>query len=173
MKIFNIDIDFDTSDYNQATPLHYACMKKDSDVAIHLIERFPDKINILGLNGWHVLHYACQFGHLELLNHIFRNRDFDIDFNVADQNGHTPLHDACYNGQFEVVKFLLENSKEKGIDVYKKANNQKTAEDLARRKGHANILELLEAWTLQETIEARHLESDKSRYETLWKKHNL
>ena len=112
---------------------------------------FPEKINILGLNGWHVLHYACQFGHLELLKHIFGNQDFDIDFNVGDQNGSTPLHDACYNGQFEVVKFLLENSKEKGIDIYKKVNNQ-TAQDIAEEQGHNNILEILEAWTLQETI---------------------
>ena len=88
-----------------------------------------------------------------MLKYIFGNQDFDIDFNVAHQSGRTPLHIACYNGQFEVVKFLLENSKEKGIDIYKKANDQKTAQDLAKEKGHNNILEILEAWTLQEIIE--------------------
>ena len=154
LEKFNIDINFDTSDNNQSTPLHYACMNKTSDVAICLLERFPEKINILAQNNWHVLHYSCQYGHLELLKYIFGNQDFDIDFNIADQGGYTPLHIACYCGQFEVVKFLLVNSEKTGIDIYKKANDQRTAEDLARYNGHDNILELLEAWTLQETIEA-------------------
>ena len=60
------------------------------------------------------------------------------------------LHIACDHGHFEVVKFLLKNSKEKRINIFKKTNNQMTAEDLAKEEGHNNILELLEAWTLQE-----------------------
>ena len=99
------------------------------------------------------MHYACQFGHLELLKYIFGNQDFDIDFNISTQDGDTPLHIACSHGQFEVVKFLLENSKEKEIDIYKKANDQMTAQGLAIIKGHNNILGLWCAWTLQETIE--------------------
>ena len=76
---------------------------------------------------------------------------------------------------------MLENSKEKGIDIYKKANDQKTAQDLAKEEGHNNILELLEAWnrawnralTLQKTIEATeaNLKANKSEMETLRRKH--
>ena len=144
-------------------------------MAVRLLERFPDKINILGQNGFHILHYACQFGHLESLKYIFGNQDFDIDFNTATQHGSTPLHIACSNGQFEVVKFLLENSKKKRIDVFKKTNNQRTAEDLARQKGHENVLELLEIWTLPKTIETAEakLKADKSKLETLRRKHHL
>ena len=90
---------------------------------------------------------------MELFKYIFGNQDFDIDFNVANQNGFTPLHYACYNGHYEVVKFLLEISNEKEIDIYKKDNYQRTAEDLARQKGHKDILELLEIWTLTKKIE--------------------
>ena len=49
-----------------------------------------------------------------------------------DHIGRTPLHIACFYGQYEVVKFLLENSKEKGIDIAKKNIHQATAEDYAR-----------------------------------------
>ena len=119
LEKFNINIDFDTPDNNQFSPLHWASTNKTSDVAIHLLERFPDKINVLDQDGYHILHYACQDGHLQLLKYIFGNQDFDIDFNIAGQDGCTPFHIACYNGQFEVVKFLLEKSKEKGIDIYK------------------------------------------------------
>ena len=105
-----------------------------------------------------------------------------IDFNVADQIGDTPLHRACYNGHFEVVKFLLENSNEKEIDIYKKNNNQRTAEDLARLKGHKDILELLEIWTLSKRLETLRkkyhsearkakFEEDKARLKELKRKH--
>ena len=68
------------------------------------------------------------------------------------------LHIACDHGHFEVVKFLLKNSKEKRINIFKKTNNQMTAEDLAQLNAHNNVLELLEdwnhAWNLQIAIEA-------------------
>ena len=104
----------------------------------------------------------CKYGLLDLLKFIVENPDFNIDFNVVNQYGNTPLNIACYNGQFEVAKFLLDNSNEKEIDIYKKNNYQQTAEDLARFKGHKDILELLEIWTLPKRIEA-----EKARLETL------
>ena len=70
---------------------------------------------------------------------------FNIDFNVKSTAGSTPLHLACCHGQFEVVKYLLENSKLKGIDITTKNNHQRTPEDLARQKGHSDILELLKS----------------------------
>merc|ERR1712045_928718 len=117
---------------NQRTPIHYACMR-NSDLAIRLLERFPDEINFVDQDGWHALHHACQHGHLELVKYIFRNQDFDIDFNVATfESGMTPFHFACYAGELKVAKFLLMNSKEKIIDIWRKTNDQRTAVDLAR-----------------------------------------
>ena len=84
-------------------------------------------------------------------------------------DGDTPLHHACFSsGEFEIVKFLLKNSSEKGIAIYKKNNNLRTAEDLAREDNNKKILELFEIWTLRKTIEA-----SKIRLETLEKKHFL
>ena len=75
------NIDFDTQNENHLTPFHYACMNSNtSDVAIHLLRRFPDKINILGPAGMHILHLACQYGLLDLLKFIVENPDFNIDF---------------------------------------------------------------------------------------------
>jgi len=39
--------------------------------AIQLLQRFPEKINDLGIQGWYVLHYACEFGHLELVKYVY------------------------------------------------------------------------------------------------------
>ena len=146
LEEINSDIDFDTRNQSQNTPVHFACFNKTSDVAIHLFKRFPDKINVLAQYDRHVLHLACEVGHLDLLKYICQNPEFDIDFNVVDQGGYTPLHIACYYGQFEIVKFLLENSNEKGIDIFKKNNYHQTAEDCARQRGHKDILELLDIW---------------------------
>ena len=117
-------------------------MNKTSDVAIRLLETFPDDFNVLAQYGTHVLHFVCHHGHLNLLKHMFDYPNI-IDFNVADQGGTTPLHYACHAGRFEVVKFLLENSNEKEIDIYKKNNAQQTAEDYARIMGRKDILELM------------------------------
>ena len=167
LEEINSDIDFDTQTEDLVTPLHAACMNETSDVAIHYLQRFPDKINVSGPYETHVLHYACEYGHVELLKYIFGNPDFDIDFNVKNQYGNTPLNIACFTGQFEAVKLLLEHSNEKEIDIYQKNNYQQTAEDLARLKGHKDILELLELWTLPKKIAA-----DKARLETLRMKYH-
>ena len=81
---------------------------------------------------------------LHLLKYIFGNPDFDIDFNIVDSRGNTLLHIASDFGRFKVVELLLENAKERDIDIFKKNNSQQTAEDLARQKGHTAILELFE-----------------------------
>ena len=148
LEEINSDIGFETRCENQLTPLHYAIMNKTSDVAIRLLETFPDDFNVLGQFETRVLHFACSHGHLNLLKFIVGNPVFDIDFNVADQGGTTPLHFACHAGRFEVVKFLLENSNEKGIDIYKKNNNQKTAEDYARQNGSEEIVKLFAKFKL-------------------------
>ena len=70
LEKINIDIDFDTLDYNQNTPIHLACMNNTSDVAIRLLQRFPDKINSSDPNGLQIWHLACYFGHLKLLMYI-------------------------------------------------------------------------------------------------------
>ena len=117
-------------------------MNQNLDVAIHLLKRFPQKINVWG-KSW--LHNACLYGHLKLLNYLVENPNLHIDFNVIVY-GYTPLNIACIEGQYEVVKLLLENLKEKGIDITKKSTSKRhaqlTAEEIARVEGHTDILEL-------------------------------
>ena len=137
------DIDFHTRVYGY-TPLHFACMNSEgSNVAIKLLERLPHRIHDLGSHGEHVLHLACKDGNLELLEFIFGNPDFAINYNVVDQNGMTPLHVACDNEQLKIVEFLLDNSKEIGLDIEKRDNLQNTPEDLAKFNQGDEIGELL------------------------------
>ena len=153
LEDINSDIGFETRNYHQHTPLHYACRNQKSrlyctkpEVAIQLLERFPQKICILGQNDAHILHYACELGHLELIKYITLTSDFEVDFNVVADGGCTPLHLACWHGRYEIVKFLFQNYDVKGIDVTLKNNFGQTAEDLARQNGHQDILKVLETW---------------------------
>ena len=56
-------------------------------------------------------------------------------------NGNMPLHVAALNGYTDIVRLLLE---QEGIDTTRTNNDGKTALDLAREKGFAEIVQLLE-----------------------------
>ena len=153
LEDINSDIDFDTRSDLQDTPLHEAVSNASSDVAIHLIQRFPNKINVRGQQDRPLLHYACHYKNMGFLKHIFRNPDYDIDYNAVDEEGLNGLHHACTGGDIKVVSFLLKNSNEMGLDIFKQGNGQASAEYYARRDGRMDILELLEIWTLPKKIE--------------------
>ena len=101
-------------------------------------------INTLGFINWNLLHYACTWGNLEVVKNICANPDFDIDYNALDDMDSTALYLACLGGHFEVVKYLLDNSRNYGIDISKEDIDQLTAEDAAREFGHQDILDLFE-----------------------------
>ena len=161
LEDINSDINFDTRNNYQETPLHFACRNRKStswctkpEVAIQLLERFPLEIHSLGQHDAHILHYACQFGHLELIKYITLTSDFEVDFNVVADGGWTPLHLACWcgryeSGKYEIVKFLFKNYRAKGIDVTRKNDFGQTAEDIARQNGRQDILQVLKIWKNQ------------------------
>ena len=140
----NTDINFDTEDFYQRSPLHFACRNSKSDVAIRLLQRFPEKINILSNYGYHILHFASRFGHLELMKYILEDADFNVNFKVFDHGGRIPLDLACKYGQVNVVKFFLRNYARLGIccSFYNRARK------LAKQHGHMEIVNLLRPWNL-------------------------
>ena len=141
------DINLDTENNHQTSPFILFCVY-NPDVTIQLLQRFPEKINVLSPHNGTILHYACQHGHLDLLKYIFENATNNMDFNSVNDFGWTPLHSASAFGKYEIVKFLFENHEAKGIDVTIKTSSGDTAEDLARRdKSLQRIVEVLEVWT--------------------------
>ena len=119
-------------------------MNRNSDVAIRLLERFPEKVHDLGNQENRVLHYACQYGHVELLKYILENANLNANFNVKNLFGRTPLDLACRHGQLEVVKFYRTNYTRLGICFSK----YKRARKLAKRHGHLDVVNLLGKWKL-------------------------
>ena len=153
LEAINSDIDMNTQDNEQMTPLHYACRKKNSAVAMILLKRYPQNINVLGQNGRHVLHTVCKTGNMELLKNVFDAEELNFDFNVTNQDGWTPLHEACWFGHFEAVKLILQNYKRKGIDIDKKNNSYQTPQILAWQAGHKDIFLLIKMWIFYQTVD--------------------
>ena len=145
----HIEIDFDTRETGPiaSTPLLVSVMN-NLNVFINLTNRYPEKTEVRfwpTTQGTHLAHNASSDGELQFLRHIFENSAFNVALDVVDNYGNTPLHCACFHGQIEVVKYLLQLYEDKGIDIYAKNNNNITAEEKAKQKGHANIVALFEA----------------------------
>ena len=61
------------------------------------------------------------------------------DVNATAAGGYTPLHIAASNGNREMVILLLES----GADRTARCDQDKTAADYARERGHAQVLAML------------------------------
>lgn len=84
---------------------------------------------------------ACENGNLEKVKTLIKQ-----GVNINRQNfrsyNSTALMEACLYNQKEVVKELLKN----GADLSRKNKQNKTALDIAREKGHTNLIGVLEKY---------------------------
>ena len=77
--------------------------------------------------------------------------------NLANKRGWTPLCGASYHGHIEIVKLLLTHNANMHATLTDNSNEDvlikqgDTALDIARKKGHTQIVELLEAELHKET----------------------
>lgn len=85
--------------------------------------------------GLNVLHWAADRGDLEIVMHLVKN--INIDINTKDMDGQTALHYASSCGHEEVLKFLLES----GADLSIKNCDGHTAKDVADSSNIQKILE--------------------------------
>ena len=56
-------------------------------MAITLLNKFPNKLNVLNQNGLNLLHFACLYGSVEFVKYVFENENFHIDVDVVDSHG--------------------------------------------------------------------------------------
>ena len=83
------------------------------------------------------LMYAASGGHVEIVNILLSS---GADINFADDNGNTALMHAAYEGKSAAIKTLLAHD----ADALMKNKEGETAEDFARKKGHDDIVTLLQ-----------------------------
>ena len=62
---------------------------------------------------WTVLHFAAYYGHLNVIEFVLNETNFNKGINCKDKNGKTALYYAAEEGQLECFKYLYS----KGADV--------------------------------------------------------
>eukprot|EP00438_Fugacium_kawagutii_P003505 Skav218386 [mRNA] locus=scaffold2066:404308:405384:- [translate_table: standard] len=100
--------------------------------------------------GYTALHYACQYGLLDLVTALLRESDADVNLQTKDlilsgavvqSGGQTPLHLATRAGEAEVVSLLLTCAVDLSLVDY----DGFTAMELAQFRQKENVFALLKA----------------------------
>ena len=92
---------------NGCTPLIYASMNNNFEMARILIELGNADINFADSKGYTSLHYACKNGNMGLTRYLLEKSEIYPD-EKADTFNYTPLALACIYNHFDIVDIFLE-----------------------------------------------------------------
>ncbi len=98
-------------DHRKQSLLHIACENQQSDVALALIERHLEEggdyeqLQAPGHWGYTPLHYACQYGLVEVGTELIRHY---VDFDKQDEFGMTSLYWASTKGNKALANQLMD-----------------------------------------------------------------
>ena len=135
--------------------LDLASANKNQEVFKFLVKKCPDLINLKTDAGRTALYVLCYTNQMKTLRFLLSLDNISVDFNVTNVEGWTPLHIAARQGHVEVVTLLLELSKERKIDIYKKDIHGMNALDLAKSGGHQSTVQAIEKWQTRAKLRQR------------------
>ena len=90
------------------------------------------------LNGWTLLHYASEGGHMNIVEYLIT--ELLCDPTICDNYGSLPLHIACLHGHLNLTKHF---TTEQNCDPKSQDLNGRTPLHHASEGGHMNIVEYL------------------------------
>ena len=90
-----------------------------------------------GSSGRTVLHHACSYGKLELVQYLVDN--YPDMLTIRDEEGQSPFLQTGFSGSVEVVKYLMS----RGCDVYDKGSSGRTVLHNACNKGKLELVQYL------------------------------
>jgi ankyrin repeat protein len=125
----------DTTDDVGYTPLHWALIRENWDIAKLLIGKGAD-VNIQGTDGGLPLHCAANHENTEIIELLIKE---GAQIDVKNLWGNTPLCLASQRGCNKTVQFLIS----KGADFSAKSNEGWTALHYAYKCGHKEVQKIL------------------------------
>ena len=117
-------------------PLYYASLGGFYDLAEHLVDKYPEHINVGGGQMGIPLVAALGGKHFEVAELLHRN---GVDVDVRDISEDTPLHEACKARVLDVVQWLLNH----GADVNAQNFNGWSPLHSAALFGHSQACQML------------------------------
>jgi ankyrin repeat protein len=148
---FNVNELLDEYDY---TALHFACLYGHHEIVSVLLVHPQINVNQKSNAGWTPFRVGCFNGKVGVVKVLLS--DSRVDINMADNKGCTPLwYASCYE-HLEVIKWMIASGREINLDKKgKRAGNQYTATEIARREKKTEVVSLLER-LMANPIQTRH-----------------
>ena len=160
-----------------STALHLATSKGNLEMVQLIVEAAAaagtttELIDCQNEAGWTSLHYASNFGFLDILEYL-ANRSSPESLYIVDEDGETLLHRTCYHsGHRSVVQFIVEcdnKNHHEPRDIYDQLIHRlsykgETAFDIAFKSKHNDVADyLLSAMTSQSSLAIETIPLDRS-----------
>ena len=142
-------------DREQSTPLHIACKKGNLELVKLLVEHGA-RTDFHDQDMYTPLHIASKLGNVELARYLIQNGAIINSKFLGSST--TPLHIASFYGRTEIVKLLLDH----GCSLRLKDEQNKRALDLAKQKGHYQIVELIRQKILDSSSQEEEVLEEES-----------
>ena len=123
-----------SKDLNNRTPLHFAAMTGNQQIAEYLISKGA-VLDPKNSDGRTPLHFASSNQHKELVEYLIY---IGADLEAKDIYDTTPLGSAVYGGDIKIIEFLLE----KGSNLHTVSGYGGTLLHAAASRGRIDLVEL-------------------------------
>jgi len=101
-----------------------------------LIDCGANLIAVRGMNGYSLLHHACNRGHGVIVSELLK---LDFNINLKNDSGESPLHLAVYAGNLLIVEQLIDN----GANINAANNYDETPLFYAARRSYPALVRML------------------------------
>uniref|UniRef100_A0A8C7VYL9 SH3 and multiple ankyrin repeat domains 2b n=1 Tax=Oncorhynchus mykiss TaxID=8022 RepID=A0A8C7VYL9_ONCMY len=126
----------DYKDSQSLTPLYHTVLVEGDPSCCELLLRAHATVSCHDENGWHEIHQACRYGHVQHLEHLLFYR---ADMGVQNASGNTALHICALYKQEHCARVLLVRGANKEVKNYR----SQTSFQVAIIAGNFELAELI------------------------------
>nr|XP_055047671.1 SH3 and multiple ankyrin repeat domains protein 2b [Misgurnus anguillicaudatus] len=106
----------DYKDRQGLTPLYHTVTVGGDPSCCEVLLRAHASVGCHDENGWHEIHQACRYGHVQHLEHLLY---YGADMRVENASGNTALHICALYKQEKCAKVLLVRGASKDVKNYR------------------------------------------------------